>query len=102
VGYETKMKPEDQELIQKIENVFKRSGFAPPLEEEIRLKQGVDLRHFKNMIHSLFERGVLVRLSKKVVFHRDSVESARKIVLAGKKGDRLLYSWKKRTGGLKK
>jgi len=81
VGYEVKMKPKDQELIQKIENVFKRSGFAPPLEEEIRLKQGVDPKHFKNMMHSLFERGVLVRLSKKVVFHRDSVESARKIVL---------------------
>jgi selenocysteine-specific elongation factor len=81
VGYEAKMKPKDQELIQKIENVFKRSGFAPPLEEEIRLKQRVDLRHFKNMMHCLFERGALVRLSKKVVFHRDSVESARKIVL---------------------
>ena len=81
VGYEAKMRPKDQELIQKIENVFKRSEFAPPLEEEIRLKQGVDAKHFKNMMHSLFERGVLVRLSKKVVFHRDSVESARKIVL---------------------
>ncbi len=81
VGYEVKMKPKDQELIQKIENVFKRSGFSPPLEEEIRLEQGVDPRHFKNMMHSLFERGVLVRLSKKVVFYRDSVESARKIVL---------------------
>ncbi len=80
-GYEVKMKPKDQELILEIESVFKRSEFAPPLEEEIRLKQGVDLRHFKNMMHSLFERGVLVRLSKKVVFHRDSVESARKIVL---------------------
>ena len=79
--YEVKMKPKDQELIQKIEGVFKRSVFAPPLEEEIRLKQGVDLKHFKNMMHSLFERGVLVRLSKKVVFHRESVESARKIVL---------------------
>jgi selenocysteine-specific elongation factor len=80
-GYEPKMKPKDQELIQKIENVFKRSGFAPPLEEEFRLQHGVDLKHFKNMMHSLFERGVLVRLSKKVVFHRESVESARKIVL---------------------
>jgi selenocysteine-specific elongation factor len=79
--YEVKMKPKDQELIQKIEGVFKRSGFAPPLEEEFRLQQGVDLKHFKNMMHSLFEKGVLVRLSKKVVFHRESVESARKIVL---------------------
>ena len=79
--YEVKMKPKDQELIQKIEGVFKRSGFAPPLEEEFRLQQGVDLKHFKNMMHGLFEKGVLVRLSKKVVFHKESVESARKIVL---------------------
>ena len=81
VSYEVKMKPEDQELIQKIESVLKETGFAPPLEEEIRLKLGVDLKHFKNMMHSLFERGVLIRLSKKVVFHIESVESARKIVL---------------------
>jgi len=81
VGYEVKLKPKDQELIQEIESVFKKSGFAPPLEEEIRLKLGVDLKHFKNMMHGLFERGALVRLSKKVVFHRDSVELARKIVL---------------------
>ena len=81
VSYEIKMKPEDQELIQKIESVLKKTGFAPPLEEEIRLKLGVDLKHFKNMMHSLFERGVLVRLSKRVVFHIESVESARKIVL---------------------
>jgi selenocysteine-specific elongation factor len=81
VGYEVKLKPQDQEHIQKIESVFKKSGFAPPLEEGIRQKLGVDLKHFKNMVHSLFERGALVRLSKKVVFHADSVESARKIVL---------------------
>jgi selenocysteine-specific elongation factor len=81
VGYEAKLKPKDQELIQEIESVFKESGFAPPLEEEIRQKLGIDLKHFKNMMHSLFERGALVRLSKKVVFHTDSVESARKIVL---------------------
>ncbi len=81
VGYEAKMKPKDQELTQMIEKVFKKSGFTPPLEEEIRMKQGVELRHFKNMMHSLFERGVLIRLSKKVIFHRDSVEEARKIVL---------------------
>jgi selenocysteine-specific elongation factor len=81
VGYEAKLKPEDQQLIQEIESVFKKSGFSPPLEEEIRLKQGVNPKHFKNVIHSLFESGALVRLSKKVVFHRDSVESARKIVL---------------------
>jgi len=81
VGYEVKLKPQDQEHIQKIESVFKKSGFAPPLEEEIRQKLGIDHKHFKNMIHSLFETGALVRLSKKVVFHADSVESARKIVL---------------------
>jgi selenocysteine-specific elongation factor len=81
IGYELKLKPKDQKLIQEIESVLKKSGFAPPLEEEIRKKIGIDLKHFKNMMHSLFERGVLVRLSKKVVFHADSVESARKIVL---------------------
>jgi selenocysteine-specific elongation factor len=32
-------------------------------------------------MYNLFERGILVRLSDKVVYHRDAVEKARRIVL---------------------
>jgi selenocysteine-specific elongation factor len=81
VGYEVKLKPQDQELIQKIEDTFKRTGFSSPLPEEVRLKLGLTPKIFMNLMHSLFEKGILVRLTEKVIYHRDSFEQAKRIVM---------------------
>jgi selenocysteine-specific elongation factor len=81
VGYESKLQPRDQEILQRIEQDFKRGGFASPIEEELRQKVGLNPKEFKNLMHNLLERGVLVRLSDKVVYHRDAIEKARRIVL---------------------
>ena len=81
VGYESKLKPRDQEILQQIEQEFKRKGFASPIEEELRQKVGLNTKEFKNFMYNLFERGILVRLSDKAVYHRDAVEKAKRIVL---------------------
>ena len=81
VGYESKLKPRDQEILQQIEHAFKQKGFASPIEEELRQKVGLNPKEFKNLMYNLFERGTLVRLRDKVVYHREAVEKARRIVL---------------------
>ena len=81
VGYEVKLKPQDQELIQKIEDTFKRTGFSSPLPEEVRLKLGLTPKIFMNSVHSLFEKGALVRLSERIIYHRESFEQAKRIVM---------------------
>lgn len=81
VGYESKLKPRDQEILQQIEQEFKHKGFASPIEEELWQKVGLNPKEFKNLMYNLFERGILVRLSDKVVYHREAVEKARRIVL---------------------
>jgi selenocysteine-specific elongation factor len=81
VGHESKLKPKDQEILRRIELDFQRKGFASPVEEELRQKVGLSKKEFKNLMYNLFERGILVRLSDKVVYHRDAVEKARRIVL---------------------
>jgi selenocysteine-specific elongation factor len=81
VGYESKLKPRDQEILQRIEHDFERKGFASPIEEELRQKLGLNQKEFKNLMYNLFERGILVRLSDRVIYHKDSVEKARRIVL---------------------
>jgi len=80
-GYETRLAPKDREILQRIEKEFKRKGFASPVEEELRQTLGLNPKEFKNLMHNLFQRGILVRLSDKVVYHRDLVEKARRIVL---------------------
>jgi selenocysteine-specific elongation factor len=81
VGYESKLDPRNQRLLQTIEQEIKRKGFAVPIEEELRQKVGLHPKEFKNLLHSLFERGILVRLSDKVVYHKETEEKARRIVL---------------------
>jgi selenocysteine-specific elongation factor len=81
VGYESKFGPRDQERLQRIVRDFQGSGFASPIEEDQRQKMGLNTKEFKNLMYNLLERGILVRLSDKVVFHRDAVEKARHIVL---------------------
>jgi selenocysteine-specific elongation factor len=81
VGHESQLKPKDQEILRRIEQDFQRKGFASPVEEELRQKVGLSKKEFKNLMYNLFERGILVRLSDKVVYHRDAVEKARRIVL---------------------
>ncbi len=80
-GYESKLKPRDQEILLRIERDFRQKGFASPNEEELRQKVGLNTKEFKNLMHNLFKRGILVRLSDKVVYHRDAVDKARRVVL---------------------
>jgi selenocysteine-specific elongation factor len=81
VGYESKLDPRHQRLLQTIEQEFIRKGFVAPVEEELRQKVGLHPKEFKNLMHNLFERGILVRLSDKVVYHKEAEEKARRIVL---------------------
>jgi selenocysteine-specific elongation factor len=81
VGHEAELKPRDQESVEQILREFQKGGFASPSEEDLRQKLGLSPREFKNLIHSQIQKGVLVRLSDKVVYHRDFVEKARRVVL---------------------
>jgi selenocysteine-specific elongation factor len=81
VGYESQLKPRDQEILRQIEQDFERKGFASPIEEDLRQKVGLNTKEFKNLMYNLFEREILVRLSDKVVYHRDAVEKAKRIIL---------------------
>jgi selenocysteine-specific elongation factor len=81
VGYESKLSARDQAILQRIEQDFKRKGFASPIEEELRQKVGLNTKEFKNLMYNLFERGILVRLSDKVVYHKDTVEKAKRVIV---------------------
>jgi selenocysteine-specific elongation factor len=81
VGYQSKLKPWDLKILQQIEQEFRRKGFISPVEEELRQKVGLNPKEFKNLMYNLFERGILVRLSDKVVYHKESAEKAKRIVL---------------------
>lgn len=81
VGHEISLKPREQELANEVEKAFKEAGFAVPLEEEVRKELDLSPPVFNNMIKSLIDQEKLVRLNKKVTYHRDIVQEAEKIVM---------------------
>jgi len=80
VGREIGLKPGERELADRIEEVFRAAGLAPPLEDDVRKEIGTSSEAFKNIMSSLIERERLVRLSEKVTYHREFVQAAMEIV----------------------
>jgi selenocysteine-specific elongation factor len=80
VGHEMKLKPKDQELIDRIEQEFKRARFETPLEDEVCQKLRLEQTVFKRLMNSLFQQGKLVRLNRKVVYHKEAFQAAKEVV----------------------
>jgi len=80
-GHRPRMKPEQQEWLERIEGAYRKAGFTTPLPDDVRRKLGVPPRAFDDLLHALFERGDLVRLSGKVIYHREAVQRARRVVI---------------------
>ncbi len=81
VGHEAKFRPKDQEAADRIEQIYRSTRYESPLEEEVEKQLDLKPALFKSIVGSLIQRGNLVRLSAKVTYHRDALESARTLVL---------------------
>ncbi|MDH4272802.1 MAG: SelB C-terminal domain-containing protein, partial [Candidatus Aminicenantes bacterium] len=73
--------PRDKELTEKVAAVYRDARFASPLEEDVRKDLDLNPALFKNILDSLFQQGLLVRLADKVTYHRDTLQSARDLIL---------------------
>jgi selenocysteine-specific elongation factor len=81
VGRELSLKPREQETAGRIERLFKEAGFSTPLEEDVAKSLEMAPHLFKNILQSLFQQQRLVRLSDKVIYHHETLEEAKRVVL---------------------
>jgi selenocysteine-specific elongation factor len=82
MGYELKMKPHDQKMADAVEKLFKESGLKAPLEEDARRELDIGASEFKKIMDGFIERDILVRLSDKVTYHKESINTAQEVVMA--------------------
>jgi len=80
VGHEMKLGSKEQDLMDRIEQEFKKARFETPLEDEVCQKLRLEPTVFKRLMSSLFQQGKLVRLNIKVVYHKEAFEAAKDIV----------------------
>jgi len=80
VGYEISLKPPERGAAGRIEEIFRKAGFAPPLEEDVQKEIGIASNAFENLMTYLIELEKLVRLSEKVTYHREHLQAVRELV----------------------
>ena len=80
VGRETQKDPVEEELRRRVEGVFQSARFTAPLEDDVRLKLGLNPSVFNPVLNGLIRSGTLVRLAPKVTYHRETIEAARAAV----------------------
>jgi selenocysteine-specific elongation factor len=81
-GRDAKADPVEAERRARVEGAFRSARFSAPLEDEVRLKLGLNPSVFNPVLNALLRSGDLVRLAPKVIYHRDTLEAAR-VAVAG-------------------
>lgn len=80
-GFEARLESKDQELADRVETIFRKAGFEPPLEEDVCRELRLPLNQFRKVLGTLLQQGKLVRLDLKVIYHRTAFEKAKASVL---------------------
>jgi len=80
-GFEARLQAKDQELADRVEAIFRKAGYEPPLEEDVCRELRLPLNQFRKILGTLIKQGRLVRLDPKVTYHRDAFEKAKASVL---------------------
>jgi len=79
-GREVKTDPVEAERRARVEGAFRSARFSAPLEDEVRVKLGLNPSVFNPVLNALLRAGELVRLAPKVIYHRDTLDAARTAV----------------------
>jgi len=80
-GREARVDPAEQRLRAGVEGAYRSAKFAPPLEDDVRRRLGLNPSEFRAAEAALVKDGTLVRLGPKVIYHREAVEAVREVVL---------------------
>ena len=80
VGRTAKVNAAEDELRLRVEGLFRSARFSVPLEEEVRAKLRLNPSAFNPLLNALLRDGRLVRLAPKVIYHKDTLEEARRAV----------------------
>jgi len=73
---------DEQELLQRIESLFKNRPFSPPGHEEVIQRTAADPGKVQKTLSILIEQEHLIRVDKDLLFHREAVEMARRMLVS--------------------
>jgi selenocysteine-specific elongation factor len=79
-GHEARLRPKELELADRVEAIYRKAGFEPPLEEDVVRQLRLPLNDFRKVLGTLLKEGRLVRLDPRIIYHRDSFDRAKSLI----------------------
>jgi selenocysteine-specific elongation factor len=79
-GHEARLRPIEQDLANRVEEIYRKAGFEPPLEEDVVRQLRLPLNDFRKVLGTLLKEGRLVRLDPRIIYHRNSFDRAKSLV----------------------
>jgi selenocysteine-specific elongation factor len=76
-GHEARLEPKEKEMADQIEAIYRKAGFEPPLEEDVLKQLRLPLHEFRSVLGILLKEGRLVRLDRRIIYHREAFERAK-------------------------
>ncbi len=80
-GHEVQMTSREKTTADKIEEIYKSAKFKTPIEEDVRTQIGLEPPEFKNILSGLLNQDRLVRLSKNVIYHKNTVTEVKELII---------------------
>jgi selenocysteine-specific elongation factor len=80
-GHEVQMTSREQTTADKIEQIYESAKFKTPLEEDVRTQVDLTPPDFKNILTGLLNQDRLVRLSGNVIYHKNTFNEVKKLVV---------------------
>jgi selenocysteine-specific elongation factor len=80
-GKGARLSDEDSALRSGMERALRSAGLAPPLMEDLSRTLGATADRCDAMVSLLIDEGVVVRLDRKVVMHREAIDRARGVAM---------------------
>ncbi|HAG11958.1 MAG TPA: selenocysteine-specific translation elongation factor [Desulfotomaculum sp.] len=78
--FQPKLEDSQQEIVQRIEDIFNRSGFQPPDWESVSRGEGVSELQSQEVLQHFLRQGTLVKAAEGLYFHAAAIESAKKLL----------------------
>jgi selenocysteine-specific elongation factor len=79
-GHQARLGQREQELAGRIEAIYRKAGFEPPLEEEVVKQMRLPLNEFRKILGTLLKEGRLVRLDARIIYHHEALERAKALL----------------------
>jgi selenocysteine-specific elongation factor len=80
-GHEARIQPKEQELTDRVEGLYRKAGFEPPLDEDVVRQLHLPLNDFRKVLGILLKEGQLVRLDPRIIYHCESFERAKSLLV---------------------